>query len=50
MLLQERAGCPATGQGKELQKVKHVLYILKKHPVRHNSTYIQILTEQEKNP
>lgn len=50
MLLQKTAHCPAVSEGKETQKVKHILYILKKHPLRHNSTYIQIPTEQEKNP
>jgi len=49
MLLQETAGCPATAK-EELRKVKHVLYILKKHLFRHNSADIQIPTGQEKNP
>lgn len=38
MLLQETAGCPATGEGKEPQKVKHILNILKEHPLIYSNS------------
>lgn len=34
--------CPATSEGKEPWEVQHMMYHLKKHPLRHNCTYIPI--------